>query len=166
MDNDVHYFTTMGQIQYDPPRPGMRKQSRSSGRINQQHWCILKVDREITRYYRWMIERDMWGLTAIQPDWLCQPSWDAHVSIVRGEKPRQNADVWRKYDGVKVELRYAHNPRMTTMEDRNHRFAKDGDIFFIDVECPLIDLIRAELGLRTHPHYHLTVGRTYDSRIW
>ena len=166
MDNYAHYHTALGCIKYDPPRHGMRKQSRASGRKNHEFWCILQVDREITRYYRWMIERRHWGLTAIQPDWLCQPSWDAHVSIVRGETPREHAELWKKYDGVKVEFKYAHYPRKTTMEDRDRRFAKDGDFWFVDVECPLIDHIRAELGLKTHFRYHLTVGRTYDNRIW
>lgn len=164
MDYHAHYHTAIGTIKYDPPRPGMRKRIRASGASNMDYWCILKVDPEITRYYRWMIQRRLWAWTALQPDWLCRPSWDAHVSIVRGEKPRQNEDVWRKYDGVKVEFKYAHYPRKTTMEDRDNRYAKDGDFWFIDVECPLIDLIRDELGLRVHHRYHLTVGRTYDNR--
>ena len=163
MDNYA-YFTAMGRIQYDPPRPGMRARSRVSGRRNQEWWCILKVDREITRYYRWWIGRHLWGRTAIQEDWLCLPSWDAHVSMVRGEKPRKNLDWWGKYEGEQVEFRYAHYPRQTTMEDRERRHAKDGDFWFVNVECPRIDEIRQELGLRTHYRYHLTVGRTYDNR--
>ncbi len=164
MDNYAHYHTAIGRIKYDPPRPGMRKRTRASGANNKDYWCILQVDTEITRYYRWWIQRHLWAWTAVQPDWLCQPSWDAHVSVIRGEHPRQNLDLWRKYDGVKVEFKYAHYPRKTTMEDRDNRYTKDGDFWFIDVECPLIDHIRAELGLSTHFHYHLTVGRTYDSR--
>jgi len=164
MDYHAHYHTAIGTIKYDPPRHGMRKQTRASGRSNKDYWCILQVDTEITRYYRWMIQRRLWGWTAVQPDWLCQPSWDAHVSIVRGEQPRRKEELWRKYNGVKVEFKYAHYPRKTTMEDRANRYAKDGDFWFIDVECPLIDLIRDELGLRVHHRYHLTVGRTYDSR--
>jgi hypothetical protein len=158
------YHTAIGRIKYDPPRPGMRKKTRASGRSNKDWWCILKVDKEITRYYRWWIQHHMWGWTVVQPDWLCQPSWDAHVSIVRGEQPRTNRDTWCKYDGEKVEFRYAHYPRRTTMEDRKNRYTKDGDFWFVDVECPRIDEIRTELGLRSNFRYHLTVGRTYDNR--
>jgi len=165
MEKYAYTHTAMGRIKYDPPRPGMRKKKRASGASNVDYWCILQVDKEITRYYRWLIERRLWGLTAIQPDWLCQPSWDAHVSIVRGETPRRNLDLWKKYDGVSVEFTYAHHPRKTTMDDRKNRYAKDGDFWFIEVECPLIDHIRDELGLRVHHRYHLTVGRTYDSRL-
>ena len=164
MDKFAHHHFAMGRIKYDPPRPGMRKRTRASGASNLDNWCILQVDKEITRYYRWLIQRRYWGWTAIHPDWLCQPSWDAHVSIVRGEQLRRNHDLWKKYDGVEVQFKYAHNPRQTTMEDRLNRYAKDGDFWFIDVECPLIDHIRDEHGLRVHHRYHLTVGRTYDNR--
>lgn len=163
MDNYA-YFTATGRIQYDPPRPGMKTRTRRSGSSTTDWWCILKVDREITRYYRWWIGRHLWGRTAIRPDWLCLPSWDAHVSIVRGEKPRQNAEMWRKYEGEQVEFQYAHYPRQTTAEDRLRRYAKDGDFWFVNVVCPRIDEIRAELGLRSNFRYHLTVGRTYDNR--
>ena len=157
-------FTSIGRIQYDPPRPGMREKKRASGSSSRDGWCILKIDKEITRYYRWWIERHLWGLTAVKPGWLCMPSWDAHISIVRGEKPRQNHDAWRKYHGEKVEFQYAHYPRRTTQEDRKKRYAKDGDFWFVDVVCPRIDEIRDELGLRSNFRYHLTVGRTYDNR--
>ena len=161
---DISYFTGVGYIQYNPSRPGMKAQSVSSGRKNHQWWCILKVDREITRYYRWWIGRRYWGQTAIQSNWICQPSWDAHVSIVRGETPRVK-NHWQAYNGEKVEFQYAHYPRQTTIEDRQTRHAKDGDFWFVDVICPRITEIRQELGLRTFSKSHLTVGRTYDSRF-
>ena len=163
MDNYA-YFTATGRILYDPKRPGMRKVTRASGASNIDWWCVLLVDKEITRYYRWWVQRHLWAWTAVQPDWLCQPSWDGHVSIVRGETPRMNHDMWRKYQGEKVEFRYAHYPRRTTMDDRKRRYSKDGDFWFVNVECPRIDEIRSELGLQSNFRYHLTVGRTYDNR--
>lgn len=156
MDNYAFHSGT-GRIVYDPRRGSMK--SRTAW------WCVINVDREITRYYRWLIEREFWGRTAIRPEWLCQPSWDAHISVVRGERPRaQYRDLWGKYQGEVVEFEYAHYPRQTTLEDRERRHAKDGDFWFVTVVCPRIDEIRGELGLRTQFRYHLTVGRTYDAR--
>lgn len=162
MDNYA-YHKSMGRIVYDPNRPGMRNKKRASGANTVAWWCILEVDKEITRYYRWWVERHLWGLTAVRPGWLCLPSWDGHVSVVRGEVPRpQYREAWQKYHGTKVEFEYAHYPFCA--DNRDNRYADDGDFWMVDVRCPLIDLIRDELGLRTHHKYHLTVGRTYDSR--
>jgi hypothetical protein len=164
MDNYAH-FTSIGRIVYDPKRPGMRSRVRASGSNTIDWWCILEVDREIARYYRWWIGRHWWGRTALRPDWLCPPAWNPHVSVCRGEVPRpQDREHWRAYHGEKVEFQYAHYPRQTTQEDRTRRYTKDGDFWFLDVVCPRIDEIRHELGLRTHYRYHMTVGRTFDAR--
>lgn len=153
---DVAYeFRSTGTIVYDPRRGDMKRRTK--------WWCVLLVDREITRYYRWWIGRHLWGRTAIKEDWLCQPSWDAHISVVRGETPRQKfRHLWKKYDKEKVEFKYSHEPRF--VGNRGVRHSKDGDFWLVDVSCPRIDEIREELGLKTFYRYHLTVGRTYDER--
>ena len=131
----IHRFETTGTIRYDPHRGGMKRRTK--------WWAIIQVDREITRYYRWLVMREYWAHTAIHPDWLKQPSWNAHVSIVRGEEPRGALkDKWKYLDGKKVTLAYEHNPRY-------------------NVYCPEIIEIRRELGLKTFYKSHLTFGRIY-----
>lgn len=150
----MDYHTGTGKIIYDPRRPGLSKGA--------SWWCILTVDREITRYYRWFIERELWGRTAVMPGWLCNPSWDAHVSIVRGEKPRtaEARNSWKKHHGKKLLFQYAHYPRQagdTTGEERN--------FYFVEVICPELIEIREELELKTFYKFHLTVGRVWEDRL-
>ena len=137
-------FPGHGIIIYDPPRANMKR--RIDG------WCVIEIDREITRYYRWWVKR------ALHLE-LFQPSWDAHCSCVRGEKIRPGFERhWKKYDRQKVSFRYGHNVRYsgdTTGSDRPDYF------WFVEIYCPMIDQLRGELGLQTFYKYHLTVGRTY-----
>ena len=75
-----------GKIIYDPYRPGLKK--------NNKGWCIVTIDPEITRYYRW------WIINRFHIKELKQPSWDAHISIIRGEKDIISDEVkplWKKY---------------------------------------------------------------------
>lgn len=133
-----------GIIQYDPPRPGMKRKT--------DWWAIVRVDREITRYYRWWVKNRYW----ID---LCQPSWDAHISIIRGEKPANHLmHLWKKYDGQKIEFEYKHDVRQsgdTTGWDRPDHF------WFVDVRAPVLNDIRAELERPVGWNFHLTIGRTW-----
>ena len=90
---------------------------------------------------------------------LFQPSWSTHISICRGEFIHDEfKHLWKKADGEIITFEYEHNVRRsgdTTNEDRPEWF------WFVDVRCPRIDEIRAELGLKTFFKYHMTIGRTY-----
>lgn len=136
-------FTGIATIQYDPHRGHMQRRT--------QWWCVAEVDTEITRYCRW------WLRTArhihLQP-----PAWDAHISIVRGERPSQEHQaLWKRFHGKRLNFKYDHF-EFRVQEDINN----GGEFYWIDVECPQMDQIRAELGLRTGFRYHLTIGRTYE----
>jgi hypothetical protein len=147
-----------GKIVYDPSRPGMKR--RVEG------WCIAEVDREVTRYLRWWINRKIVNPLGIEVSGslkkypfvpLHQPSWDAHISIVRGEYNRlshEKRGIWRKYHGKTFEFQYDLNP---------HPAPGKPDFWIVDVVAPEMMEIRRELGLRTTWPLHLTVGRTY---IW
>lgn len=132
-------FTSKGRIVYDPPRPGMKR--------NTERWAIVSVDREITRYYRWWVQKTYF----IE---LCQPSWDAHISIVRGERisPKYQ-ELWRRLHGKEIEFQYGCVPKQ--VEGKPH-------FWYVSAEAPEINQIRAELGLRSDFAYHLTIGRTYN----
>lgn len=132
---------TTGKIVYDPNRGDMKSHTA--------WWCVAEVNRELTRYYRWWVQRET-GIV------LNQPSWDAHVSIIRGEKDcAKLPELWKKHNNKNVIIQYEHG---------NVRYAKDKDqpgyFFWINVTCPEFDQIRQELGLRSGWKYHITIGRT------
>lgn len=124
-----------GIIKYDPYRPGLKKKK--------DWYAIVKVDREITRYYRWWVMKEKW----ID---LCQPSWDAHLSIIRSEKPYDDKmHLWKKYDGQKVIFLYNNNVHQV------------GNYWIVDVKCDKLKQIRNEFGFPSDWDFHLTIGRTW-----
>jgi hypothetical protein len=137
-----------GIITYDPWRGDMKNRTTN--------WCVVNVDKEITRYYREWLRSEKH--IHLQP-----PSWDAHISIVRGERIRPDkAHLWKKYDGKRITFRYEHVADYRT--DVSGRFDKQGDgglFYFVDVSSPELVEIRRELGLPSHWSHHLTFGRTY-----
>jgi hypothetical protein len=139
------WHTGVGVIQYDPYRGNLKKKPH--------WWCVVNVDKEITRYYRWWIQREL------HISGLCEPSWNAHISVIRGEKPSANLmHLWKKYHGEKIKFRYKHNPRQsgdTTGNDRPDNY------WFINVDCPKLLDIRRELNRPCDWNLHLTVGRTW-----
>lgn len=135
-----------GVLVYDPPRPGMK---------NTDWWIVLNTDPEICRYYRWWV----WNRYMVD---LKQPSWNAHISVLRGAKPRADKiHLWKKYQGEKIEFEYSPNVRQQgdTTGDLGHHW-------FVDVWSERLGDIRNELGFKTvidgkKIKYHLSIGRTY-----
>lgn len=130
------WHTTTGKIIYDPYRGAMKRKTA--------WWCVLEVDPEITRYYRWWIEREL-HIHSLAP-----PSWDAHVSVIRGEEPKDELKhLWKKYHKMELEIEYEHNPQV----------AKKEEFWFVEVKAPFLSNIRKEFD---RPHdwpLHLTVGK-------
>lgn len=138
----THFGT--GRVAYDPNRGTMK--------ANTSNWVVVELDREITRYYRWWLQREKHII-------LQQPAWDAHISVVRGERvnPQIYRNVWKRHQGRRVEFRYEHGDIQTSPD-------KDaaGLFHWIRVECPVVDEIREELGLiASWKYHHITIGRTY-----
>lgn len=135
-----------GKIIYDPYRGGMKSKT--------QWWVVVPVDREITRYYRWWLTREL------HLKRLFAPAWDAHVSIVRGEEPHDSLKgLWRQRHGQKIIFEYS--PIVRQAGDTTGQTAEKGHHWFVDVWSQDMLDIREELGLRTHYKFHLTVGRIY-----
>lgn len=132
-----------GRIIYDPHRGTMKRDT--------SWWCVIDVDKEITRYYRWWLQREKHII-------LQQPAWDAHISVVRGERAVQrNAAMWGKRHGQRVHFRYEHGD-IQVSKDRD----APGHFHWIRVDCPAVDEIREELGLiASWKYHHVTIGRTY-----
>jgi len=139
MIENIFPHSSYAYIKYDPPRQGMKKRTN--------WWCVATIDREITRYYRVQLE-NRYGLK------IYAPSWDAHASVIRGEKPKPSLmHLWKKYDGKKVKFTYSHIVYPNTQ----------GKFFAIKIKCPELITIRQEFGLPSDWDLHLTVGRIYDS---
>ena len=135
-EDTTMWHESTGKIVYDPYRPGMKKRT--------EWWCIVEVDREITRYYRWWLEREMHLHS------LVQPAWDAHISVIRGEKPKpQLMKMWKKYHGKIVKFRYEHNPRRSTRDD----------YWTVEVDCPFLVNIRKEFERPFNWPLHLSIGK-------
>ena len=134
-----------GKIIYDPYRGKMKKKTA--------WWAVVEIDKEITRYFRWWVKREL------HVD-LFAPSWDAHVSIIRGEQPRKGDEhLWKKYDKQIIEFDYSLNVRQsgdTTGWDRPNHY------WFVEVTCPQMKQMRDEFGFKSDWKQHITIGRTYD----
>ena len=143
------WFESTARIVYDPPRGAMKRRT--------EWWCIAVVDKEITRYYREWIKRERFNLHDIVQsegrnniERFIPPAWDAHISVIRGEKPRPDLmHLWKKYHGEVVTFKYEHNPRRS----------KRDDYWTVTVDCPELMHIREELERPTQWKLHLSVGK-------
>ena len=93
---------------------------------------------------------------------LCKPSWDAHVSIIRGEEPEPHLKhLWKKYDGQTVEFKYKHFVRQSGDRNFDLRENRPDNFWFVEVDAPFLIDIRKELNRPANWKLHLTIGRTW-----
>lgn len=122
----------IGTLVYDPERTGLKRRSGP-------WWLVLETDDEITRYYRWWVQREL-GVT------LNKQAWRAHITVIEGTEP-PNKSAWLKYANQIFEFDY------------EHELMVGGPFYWLNVECDPLLAIRVELGLPTFYPLHLTVGR-------
>lgn len=124
-------------ISYDPYRPGMKKRT--------MWWSVATIHWDLSRYYRWWI-KSRYGLE------LHQPSWDCHISVIRGEKPKPDLlHLWKKYDKKEISFNYSNHIRVIN----------DGKFFVLEVESKDLQAMRIELQLPISYKFHITIGRLY-----
>lgn len=165
------WLTGKGKVVYDPFRGGMKNKI--------DWWCVIELDDSITDYYRWWANKYVnplgytdadkydakgnftWHSLRDKREDLMLPSWGAHMSIVRGEKPREDLmHLWRKYHGQIVEFKYSPNVRFSGDTSGSSMDPdKQGVYWFIDAKCELGTHIRDELEKPSHWNFHITVGR-------
>lgn len=133
---------TIGTIDYNPYRRALK---------NTQGWAVVHIDPEITRYMRAHIKMN-YHLD------LIKPSWDAHISIFRGEHHLTDNPLWKKYDKQKVEIYYNMDIRQTGDTQRD-----DYQFFFVDVQSNLLTQMRKEMNVPFHWPFHITVGKLPDN---
>lgn len=130
------WLTSTAKIVYDPYRGSMKRRT--------SWWCIAEVDKEITRYYRYWLKKELHIHS------LIEPAWDAHISVIRGEEPKPELKhLWKKYHGKTVEFKYEHNPMRS----------KRDDYWTIKVYCPFLLDIRKELERPSNWPLHLSIGK-------
>ena len=132
-----------GNIIYDPKRPGLKK--------NTKWWIVLETNNGIMDFYRWLILKGKGFI-------LHKPSWPAHVTVVRGEEPK-NKSMWKAFQNEEIEFEYSYNVRYSgdTVSMKNPEL--NGTYWFIDIYSDRLSEIRQSLGLSAKQKYHLTVGR-------
>lgn len=148
MMGEAGWLKGRGVLTYDPKRKNKR---------NTEDWLVLEVDREITRLFRWFVDRELINITGVEGHGLLQPSGDAHVSVIRGRNdlrqvPKWQKDaMWGKYQGCEVDFLY--HPQV--------QIAK-GEFFFVKVKCTWLLEIRQEFDLPYDFGLHLTIGKVRD----
>lgn len=126
----------VGRLRFDPPRPNMKR--------NTERWAVVTLDRELTRYYRW------WVKTVYHVP-LCEPSWNAHCSAIRGERIN-NPSQWGVGDGKRVIVKYSPTPV---------QIPNRPEMWYLPAQCDAISELRQSFGLKTFYDYHITIGRLY-----
>ncbi len=162
----TNWFSSKGTIVYDPDRGEMKART--------QWWVVMNLDRSITDYYRWWANRHInplrynaedrqhwqWKNLKDKREDLLVPAWGAHMSIIRGEKPRPELmHLWKKYDGMVVDFKYSNNVRYSG-DTSEVPAEKHGVYWFVDAVCDVGKQMREEFGFRSHWTFHITVGRT------
>ena len=137
-------YKTTGIIRYDPPRGSMKS--------NRPGWCVVDVDKEITRYYREVVSKKFHTR-------IIEPAWNAHVSVFRGESFLTKHDLWKAYDGQKVEIYYTNN----VVQCGNPTGDKRKRFFAVDVRSPFLKKMRDEVGVPSDWNFHLTIGKLPDN---
>lgn len=168
-----NWFHGRGKLVYDPFRGEMKSKTT--------WWVVVELDESITDYYRWWANRHINPLRYCEADkyvakpgggreftWpslrdkredLVVPAWGAHMSIVRGEEPRDELKhLWKKYDGQIVDFRYSNNLRFSG-DTSNIDPAKHGVYWFVDAICDVGKKVRDEFRLPSNWKFHITVGR-------
>jgi hypothetical protein len=151
-------FETRAKIVYEPSRAGMKR--------NTKWWAVADLGwrgADLIRYYQQFVEKSPghFGETQIQ---LFDPSWGAHVTFARGERPRNKLN-WGKLDGKIITLKYSNLVRRSGDDGR---LGRPEHFFFVDVESDELGALREEYygpnPYRTDGkwNFHMTIGRQYQ----
>lgn len=116
-----------------------------------EKWLVLMCDDEISKYYRYLFEKEYPFLNAERHGKLTRPVWGTHISIIRGEYV-PNYKLWRLDENKLIEFEYEGG------------VIDNGEYYWLKVNCPLLSELRKKYGLSPEPRFgfHLTVGRTTE----
>lgn len=129
-------FTGSGQLCFDP--------GKGTKHFN-PYWCIVKWDRSIADYYRWLLCK--WGQDTFSPNGL----WGFHISVIKGETPNKNLEEWAKRDGETIQFNYG-----------GYISYSNGRHSWINIYCEELAGLRKYYGLDVAGgklKFHATLGR-------
>jgi len=132
-------LTVRGMLAYDLPP------IRSSKPYNKRSLVATLPHDDLDLLYQWFVMRQ-YG----QGMRLNRPIFGTHVTIVRPEEAVPRMSLWRKYEGVQVDIDY-------DVEVRNHF-----GFWSLPVYSDCFQEIRVELGLPPEPDFHITIGRQFE----
>ena len=135
MDSSKFVFESSGRIIYDPIRKGLKTKDK--------WWVIIQTDPDIVKYYRYYLKN------VYHMHHVVDPAWGSHISILRGEKPRDDKmQLWNKlHAGKKINFVYTHEV-----------YGND-EYWWLNVYAPELFEIRQEFNLPINFGFHLTVGK-------
>ena len=85
----MEWIKLKGVVRYDPIRKGLS--------TPHPWWCVIEVEEEISRYCRWFVNKE-------RPlDKIHKPSWSAHITVIRGWKPK-DPTVWGRHQGKEIDF--------------------------------------------------------------
>jgi len=112
-------------------------------------WIIVEAPYGVVNYYQWWVEKFLWKK-------ISTSYHKPHITVLAGkhEQGLNKHPLWGKYDGKEVEFKY-----YTKIHTDSEWFSR-GQYFWLRVECPLLPVLRTELGLKPSLKwpYHLTIG--------
>jgi hypothetical protein len=148
------WITATGRLQYNPPRPGLK-------RNNGDWWAVVNVP-GLADYLRWLLEKNWWNesdegdklaIGNVKVD-LQPPSWQSHISLIRGEMPRDNIEKWGWKNGKEITFSYSNRPRKVIQGNNMNT-----EYWVCDVISNEMQEIRSFYNLETFYKFHLTIGR-------
>lgn len=112
-------------------------------------WVIIEAPLDVVNYYKFWVEK----FTGKK---ISTSYHKPHITVLAGkyDKGCEKHPLWGKYENKPVEFKYFSE----ICTDNN--WFNLGEYFWLKVECPLIPVLRSELGLKPYPfhHPHLTIG--------
>ncbi len=132
-------FSTSGKIVYDPDRKKMKNRTT--------HWAVIEVDDEIANYYRSMFY-DHFNIQ------LVKPSWETHLSVLKGYNNTDTSIPWGFKDGDIVQVEYNNE----LFWDENH--------VWLNAHSDSIFEIREHYGIFSAlDSGHITIGKFHLSDV-
>lgn len=105
-------------------------------------WMIVKTPQDIVDYYHYWFQKK----ADIN---LIKPKWGSHISVIRGEIPKENVNCWKNNEGKIVNFNYSYKLKW------------NDDYVWIDVVSSELLDIREYFGLKRKPQWnlHITIGK-------
>jgi len=163
--------TATGILRYDPQAAtieGKRWWLILDCGLGWFHKAVHETRGKLPQQWRWVIDNDRTYKNVRNNDQRIEPriapvgslkvpAWGCHISVLRGERPRTGARLWKGDEGRVITFEYDPEPWY------------NDEYIWLDIVCPELEEIRTRFGLspKRHPwggqyRPHLTVARWED----